>query len=39
MLFHDLGKLKDWNNKLEKVDNIFIESACIAEKNIKVFEI
>lgn len=32
MLFHDLGKLKDWNNKLEKVDNIFIESACIAEK-------
>lgn len=30
--FHDLGKLKDWNNKLEKVDNIFIESACIAEK-------
>ncbi|WP_046058705.1 CCA tRNA nucleotidyltransferase, partial [Clostridium sp. IBUN13A] len=32
MLFHDLGKLKDWNNKLEKVDNIFIESACMAEK-------
>ena len=32
MLLHDLGKLEDWSNKLEKVDNIFIESACIAEK-------